>query len=178
MENATHTLVLTPWMSPHRIVTWQDGIHMVYMKKVDVLESYDEIASSPSVSLQIPCVVRLHKTIAAYKKGVKFSRINVMTRDRWTCQYCGCKLPMSQLNYDHVVPRAQGGRTVWENIVTSCIECNSKKRDRTPQQAGMRLLREPFKPRTLPLGGPTGFFAGAPEVWDFYMSGTPQAATG
>jgi 5-methylcytosine-specific restriction endonuclease McrA len=178
MSNATHTLVLTPWMSPHRIVTWQIGIHLVYTKKVDVLESYDEIVSSPSVAFQVPSVVRLHKAISAFKKGVKFSRINVMTRDRWTCQYCGVKLPMSQLNYDHVVPRAQGGRTVWENIVTSCIECNSKKRDRTPQQAGMSLRREPFRPKTLPLGGPTGFFAGAPEVWDFYMGDGKIASVG
>jgi hypothetical protein len=68
--------------------------------------------------------------------------------------YCGQSKKMLELNYDHVVPRDQGGRTVWENIVTSCYPCNSRKRNRTPEQASMKLLRRPYKPKTLPMVGP------------------------
>jgi len=82
---------------------------------------------------------------------VKFSRINVYLRDDFTCGYCGRRLPMSQLTYDHVLPRARGGRTDWENILTACTGCNAKKGARTPAESGMRPLRQPFRPTSLPL---------------------------
>lgn len=150
----SHTLILTPWMSAHRIVPWETAVCLIYMGKAEVLEEYDEVVRSPSTEMRIPCVVRLKKAVSAIKKGVKFSRVNVMTRDGFRCQYCGTKKPMSQLNYDHVIPRSQGGRTVWENVVTSCAGpngCNSKKGGRTPAQAGMTLLRQPTRPKTLPM---------------------------
>ena len=85
------------------------------------------------------------------KRGVKFSRNNVFARDDFRCQYCGARKSARELNYDHVVPRVQGGKTVWENIVASCYDCNGMKRGRTPEQAGMKLLRAPVKPRSLPM---------------------------
>lgn len=174
---SSHTLILTPWMSPHRVVPWHIAICLQYSGKIDVLEVYDEVVRSPSVEMPIPCVARLKRAVSHVKKGVKFSRINVMTRDKFTCQYCGTRLPMSQLNYDHVVPRAQGGKTVWENIVTACYPCNSRKEGRTPQQAGMRLIRQPTRPKSLPMTGLSGtFFPGAPEVWDFYLKAGDVAA--
>jgi len=100
----------------------------------------------------MPAVVRLLRRVAR-KKAVKFSRMNVLTRDDWTCQYCGRRYfgQAGKLNYDHVTPRSQGGKTVWENIVTACYPCNDRKRDRTPQQAGMHLRKRPEKPRSLPV---------------------------
>ena len=86
---------------------------------------------------------------------VRFSRLNVYVRDRDTCQYCARQLPRNELNLDHVLPRAQGGRTSWENVVCSCISCNLHKGARTPDQAGMKLLRPPVRPRWTPfLKGP------------------------
>jgi len=85
------------------------------------------------------------------RRHVRFSRANVMTRDGFTCQYCGERPPRSQLNLDHVIPRAHGGRSCWENVVASCLECNRRKGGRTPEQAGLRLLRAPARPRWTPL---------------------------
>lgn len=154
------TLVLTPWMAPHRLINWQDAVQDYFLGKCDILESYDETIASagsltePPIVMGMPCVVRLLRSVSGFKKGVKFSRVNVMSRDSFRCQYCGKQLPMKELNYDHVIPRHQGGQTVWENIATSCYPCNFKKDRRTPEQAGMKLLRKPYKPKTLPMTAP------------------------
>jgi len=138
--------------------------------EIEVLEAYDEVVRSPSVEFQIPCVARLKRQLAGQKRGVKFSRFNVMTRDHFTCCYCGSRLPMRQLNYDHVLPRAQGGKTVWENIVTSCYPCNDRKASKTPEQAGMKLLRKPYKPKSLPLTTPLlNVHPDMPEPWKLYL---------
>ena len=78
---------------------------------------------------------------------IRFSRHNIFLRDDNTCQYCGRRLPRGRMNLDHVIPRSRGGRTCWENVVASCIECNFKKGGRTPQEAGMRLARPARRPR-------------------------------
>lgn len=166
----SHTLILTPWMSPHRIVPWEESICLLVKNTIDILESYEETVSSPSTTFQIPCVARLRRSVDPFKKGVKFSRINVMTRDDFQCQYCGRRLPMRQLNYDHVKPRIQGGKTVWENIVTSCYPCNDRKAGRTPEQAGMKLLRKPHRPKTLPMTTPALSVRHIPEQWKFYLT--------
>jgi 5-methylcytosine-specific restriction endonuclease McrA len=82
---------------------------------------------------------------------VRFSRLNIFARDGFTCQYCGRRSVRSELNLDHVVPRALGGRSTWENVVCSCVECNRRKGGRTPEQAGLRLRRLPTRPRWTPL---------------------------
>ena len=121
--------------------------------------------------LLICAMQRLRAIIAGMKRGVKFSRINVFARDEFRCQYCGARRPVHELNYDHVVPRVQGGKTVWENIVTSCYECNARKRGRTPEQAGMKLLRAPTKPKALPMTTVLPrHHGGIPEAWSPYCA--------
>jgi 5-methylcytosine-specific restriction endonuclease McrA len=103
------------------------------------------------LALRTPAVVRLKKGRVTTKQVVRFSRINVYTRDGFRCQYCGEKKAMRDLNYDHVIPRVKGGLTTWENIVTSCYPCNDRKGSRTPEEAGMTLRKKPFKPPSLPV---------------------------
>jgi 5-methylcytosine-specific restriction endonuclease McrA len=145
------TLLLTPWMAPHKIISWERAVVLLVLDKVDVLEEYDEEIRSCTLALRTPAVVRLKKAGVAIKRVVRFSRVNVYTRDGFRCQYCGEKKEMRELNYDHVVPRVRGGRTAWENIVTSCYACNDRKGSRTPEEAGMTLRRKPFKPSSLPV---------------------------
>ena len=164
------TLLLTPWMMPHKIISWQTAVTMSFLGKVEVIEEYDEEIKSPTFSIRAPAVVRLKKPLGGMKRGVKFSRINVFARDDFRCQYCGQKRPVGELNYDHVVPRVQGGKTVWENIVTSCYDCNSRKRGRTPEQAGMKLLRAPVKPKALPMTTVIPRHGRIPEVWSPYCA--------
>jgi len=151
------------------VVPWQTAVTMIYLGKVDVLEVYDEEIRSPSVTIRMPSVVRLRGAVRAARKGVKFSRTNVMTRDGFTCQYCGVRLTMSELNYDHVVPRRLGGRTEWENIVTACYPCNARKAGRTPEAAGMRLRRKPVRPTSLPVSGVVLPSRRVPDEWLPYV---------
>ncbi len=167
----SHILVLTPWMEPHRIAPWQAVVGDLFSNKFDVLEEYDEVLyTSPStgVTIKMPAVVRLKKAIAQHKKGIKFSRINVFTRDDFKCMYCSTKKPMKELNYDHVVPRHKGGKTVWENIATACYPCNDRKGGRTPLEAGMKLRKIPYRPKTLPMTVPFLSVKRVPEEWLFY----------
>src|ERR1700756_234235 len=96
------TLLLTPWMAPHKIISWERAVVLVVLGKVDVLEEYDEEIRSLSLALRTPAVVRLKKGRVTTKQVVRFSRINVYTRDGFRCQYCGEKKSMRDLNYDHV----------------------------------------------------------------------------
>lgn len=172
---STMTLVLNSWMQGHRVVGWQEAICLIVSGKVDVLEEYEETVSSPSISFKIPAVLRLKRVMSNYKKGVKFSRVNVMTRDGFSCCYCGAKKAMKDLNYDHVVPRIQGGKTVWRNIVTACYPCNDRKGGRTPEQAGMRLRRLPEQPKSLPMTGPILSWGEVPDLWKPYLEAHLEA---
>ena len=191
----THTLILTPWMTAHRIVPWQKAAFLYVQGrmpgdpapvKIDILEEWDEVIRTPRMEFNLPAVVRLTRPVAAYKKGVKFSRINVMTRDDFTCCYCGGRRAMKDLNYDHVVPRRLGGLTVWENIVTSCYDCNSRKAGRTPEQAGMKLRAPrswsghtgPYVPKTLPMNRPMIRHDMIPEQWGPYLEAHQHLAVG
>ena len=101
--------------------------------------------------VRVPRVIVLTAFDRLPRRHVRFSRINIMTRDRFQCQYCASRPQRSELNLDHVVPRALGGRTTWENVVTSCVDCNRRKGGRTPVQAGLVLIRRPVRPRWTPL---------------------------
>ena len=94
------------------------------------------------------------------KRGIKDTQI---------CQYCGRKLPVEDLSYDHVVPKSRGGKTLWNNIVTSCMVCNRKKGGRTPKEANMRLIRKPSKPKWLPALRITIGFNEVPKSWQDYL---------
>ena len=103
-----------------------------------------------SIKLRLPRVVLLMVYDRMPKKEVKFTRHNIFQRDKNTCQYCGEKFDCRDLNLDHVIPRQHNGPTSWENIVCSCIPCNSKKSNKTPAQAEMNLIRQPKKPHWHP----------------------------
>ncbi len=171
-----HTLLLTPWMTPHSILSWQEAVTMLFTGKIRVLETYEgETICSPSTTIDMPAVAMLIHPLAHMKKNVKFSRQNVYMRDSFTCQYCGTKAAASALNYDHVVPRASGGKTDWLNIVTCCYPCNNRKGSRSLKESGMTLLKAPSQPRSLPLSPPLSF-KNVPEVWMQYGAAV-QAAT-
>lgn len=148
---AKRTLVLTSWYMPVQIITWRDAITGVYLGKMESVLDYSEVVRSPSVEMSIPAVVRILRPTSATKRGIKFSKVNVAARDGHRCQYCLTKLPLNKLTYDHVFPRSRGGETNWENVVCSCYACNSKKSNKTPQEAGMVLHTVPRRPNSLPI---------------------------
>lgn len=99
----------------------------------------------------VPRIIRLLRFDRQPAMTVKLNRRNLLARDAHQCQYCGRHFPTPELSLDHVVPRIQGGGESWENLVTACIRCNARKGGRTPDQAGMKLLRAPRRPKRSPL---------------------------
>lgn len=101
--------------------------------------------------LRVPEVITLRGYDRLPVVQVTFSRRNLFKRDHNMCQYCGLRSGSEDLTIDHVVPRAQGGVSSWENCVLACVACNNRKADRTPEQARMRLRRHPVRPAWKPL---------------------------
>lgn len=147
----SETLVLDQSYQPLARVPWQKAIVLLFTDKVEVVEHYsDREVRSVSVTIKMPSVVRFLKKIKRRKRPVKFSRENVYNRDGGKCQYCSKDLTKSESTYDHVLPKSRGGKTDWDNIVIACGKCNQKKRNRTPEEAGMHLKCKPYKPKYLP----------------------------
>ena len=111
---------------------------------------HDESVGLVNRVIRVPRVILLVGYDRVPKRHVRFSRYNIYARDNCTCQYCGLRLPRHELNLDHVVPRSREGTSIWENVVCSCHECNRRKGGKTPQEAGMTLLRKPYKPKWTP----------------------------
>jgi 5-methylcytosine-specific restriction endonuclease McrA len=101
---------------------------------------------SARLRVRVPEVVALCRYDRLPGSAVTFSRRNVAKRDHHTCQYCGAQPGWALITVDHVLPRSQGGASSWANCVAACVPCNSRKADRTPEQAGMHLRKRPSRP--------------------------------
>ena len=127
---------------PLSLWCWQDAVKAAYMDRVYIVAEYDHYVHSPTVRVRIPSVVVL-KDYVKPQKRVAFTRFNLFLRDHFSCQYCGSK---GDLTFDHVVPRASGGVTSWQNVVAACSRCNLKKGSKSLKRAGMSLARKPRCP--------------------------------
>jgi len=145
------TLVLSHAYEPVARVHWQRAVTLLWEGKVEVIEEYESrTVRSVTLEFKIPSIIRFLNVIRRRKPSMKFSRENVFARDKGRCQYCGNKVTRAESTYDHVTPRSKGGGTNWENVVIACTPCNQRKSDKTPAQAGMKLLSVPVKPAHLP----------------------------
>ena len=127
---------------PLSLWCWQDSVKAAFMDRVDIVAEYDDYVHSPSTRIRIPSVVVL-KDYVKPQKRVAFTRFNLFLRDGFRCQYCGSK---GDLTFDHVVPRASGGVTNWENVVAACSRCNLKKGSKSLKRARLTLKRAPRQP--------------------------------
>jgi 5-methylcytosine-specific restriction endonuclease McrA len=145
--NAPTVLVLNASYEPLHVCSVKRAITLLMSDITERVEDkLDLFLHSPSTQIPVPSVIRLKRYVKRPPRyHIAFNRRNVFRRDNHTCQYCAHV--GGDLTLDHVVPRSRGGRNSWENIVTACRECNSKKRDRTPHEAKMKLLRDPFAPK-------------------------------
>ena len=163
------TLLLNTTYEPLKVISWKRAIIMLTLGKVEVVEEYDKDVRSITLSIKMPSVVRLLRFVKGSKRKIKFCRANIYARDKHTCQYCGEKHPTSELTYDHVIPKARGGRTEWENIVTACFDCNKRKGHRLPREVDMRLKRKPRRPEWLPVINLSFRLTQPPEDWKNYL---------
>ena len=140
----------------HAQVVYEDGKNnffthdFVSWREFSLREPEAEMVHTISFKIRMPRVIVLLMFDRLPAKEVKFTRHNVFERDKNTCQYCGTIFDRKELNLDHVIPRDRGGMTTWENIVCSCIPCNTRKGNRLPNEAGLRLVRKPDRPRWRP----------------------------
>ncbi|MCO4743952.1 MAG: HNH endonuclease [Proteobacteria bacterium] len=168
----TRTLLLDNGYQPLSVVGWQRALLLAITDRVDVVEYYDGLeVRSPSRSFTLPAVIRLRQYLRQVRRAVPYSRRNVLIRDALTCQYCGSQPPRGKLTIDHVLPRSRGGDTSWDNIVTACAPCNSRKGSRTPAEARMPLRRRPMQPRLLREHRVALRVPDVPEQWALYLAG-------
>ncbi|WP_260482873.1 HNH endonuclease [Sphingomicrobium flavum] len=128
---------------PLSLWNWQTAVKAMFLERVDVVAHYEREVHSPSAALKLPSVIALRQYVKPSEYPA-FTRFNLFLRDKFACVYCG---DTKDLTFDHVIPRAQGGRTSWENVATACAPCNLKKGGRTPRQAQMPIFGgEPIRP--------------------------------
>ena len=173
-----NTLLLNQGFEPIKVISWQRAISLLFLGKVEVIEEYEQDVRSVSLIIKVPAVVRLLRAFRRHSRPVKFSRVNIYARDNYKCQYCSRKASISDLTYDHVVPRSKGGPTEWTNIVTCCYLCNRKKGGRTPDEAGMRLLAKPTQPNWVPAVAIRISLRSVPDAWQDYLYWTGELDRG
>jgi 5-methylcytosine-specific restriction endonuclease McrA len=160
-------LLLDSTYEPLKIISWEDAMHRIVTGDAEVVEETDKLIRSAYTEWKLPSVIRQLKKFR--RKGkIQFSRLNIYMRDGWTCQYCKERKATKDLTFDHVLPRAQGGKTSWTNIVTACRPCNSYKEDKTPEQAGMKLMKKPEEPKWLPAQMVIKMKV-LPKAWETYL---------
>jgi 5-methylcytosine-specific restriction endonuclease McrA len=165
--NAPMVLVLNASFEPLHVCSIKRAVTLLMHEIAERVEDGTELLHSPSTSMSVPSVIRLRRYVKRPPRyHIAFNRRNVFRRDNHSCQFCG-KVG-GDLTLDHVVPRSRGGKNSWENIVTACRECNSKKRDRTPFEAKMKLSREPYAPKFV-FSSAYGQAPKLDPIWEKYL---------
>ena len=159
-------LVLNKNFSAIHVISWKRAIKLVYLDHAHVVDeeykTYDfqnwrELSETivknpsgyihtPKFRIVIPDVIALRTFNGLPRSEVKFTRRNIYEHYNHRCAYCGERFDITDLNLDHVIPRSRGGKSDWTNVVTSCVPCNLKKGNRTPNEAHLKLFITPSKP--------------------------------
>ena len=150
----------------YRLMSWDEWVQLVP-------DDQEPCIRSARLKLKVPEVICLATFDRLPNTAVTFSRRNVAKRDHFICQYCGAQPGADSITIDHVLPRSQGGASSWTNCAAACLGCNTRKGDRTPEQAGMRLRRRPVRPEWKPF-----YAAGVVPVesWSRFLRHEPALA--
>jgi len=159
-------LLLNSDFTPLNFISDVRAICLSYNGRAEVIDGvtglpseWNETFNSPTTSIRVPATLRLLNKVNKKWKPPKFRKKALFNRDSWNCQFCGIKLFWSNVTIDHVMPSSRGGQTSWHNCVTACKPCNKKKANKTPEEAGMKLLSKPVVPSSL-------------HFWDILRSST------
>jgi 5-methylcytosine-specific restriction endonuclease McrA len=137
-------LILNQDYSAISLCSVQKAFILIYLQKAEMLEKTENgFLRSITTTYPKPSVIRLQNYVHIPYKGIALSRHNLMKRDQYQCQYCGSN---RNLTLDHLMPRSRGGKSTWTNLATACVRCNTRKGDRTPEEAGLTLKQQPKKP--------------------------------
>jgi 5-methylcytosine-specific restriction endonuclease McrA len=165
--SAARVLILNASYEPLHVCSVKRAVNLLMHEVVERVEDSERVLRTPSILFPVPSVVRLRRYVRRpHRQRVAFNRRNVFRRDDQRCQYCGGR--SHDLTLDHVVPRSRGGPTSWENVVACCRGCNARKRDRTPEEARMRLIRQPRAPVFL-FTAAYGIVPDVDPTWEKYL---------
>jgi 5-methylcytosine-specific restriction endonuclease McrA len=138
-------LILNGHYEPLTVCHARRALVLVVLGRAEMVEDSGYTVRSAVQIWPVPSIIRIVRAVRPHRRGVALTKKNVLKRDGHRCQYCGST--QGKMTTDHVVPRSQGGAESWRNLVCACAACNRLKGNRTPPQAGMRLLRSPSVPR-------------------------------
>lgn len=153
-----NVLVLNADYSPLNITSLQRGFVLVDKGKAEIIKKGEKDIVTTIGNFVRPVIIRLLNFIRYRPKNIKVNRRRIFKRDKSTCQYCGSK---KHLTIDHVIPRSRGGGNTWTNLVACCSGCNVYKGNRTPKEAGMKLLNKPYEPSIFS----SVFYEEAEDIW-------------
>jgi len=182
------TLVLNQSYMPINCIPWYEALGDLLTGRAEVVETYADVSIRTGVVLDVPknieplrtdedgvwlvpSIIRFVTKAVFGRRKVKFNRHNVWLRDKGRCQYCNTKLQVEEFTFEHIQPQSRGGLTMWENIVVACVPCNHKKANRTPREAGMRLIRPPVQPHHMPghVSPTLRWREGMPDSWKSFL---------
>lgn len=162
-------LILNQTFEPLQVCSARRAVILLFTGKAERVEDTTRVIRSPSTTLTLPSVIRLHHFIRKpIPPTLSFNKKNILKRDAYTCQYCG-RNGGERMTIDHVIPKSLGGRTVWENVVSACRSCNLKKGNKTAGEAGMRLFRNPTRPASVSYLGILAHASHHLTIWSKYL---------
>lgn len=164
VENRHLVLVLNNYYAPVNICTVNRAYKLITKDRAEIVEADDTPMHSAEREYPRPSIIRLKNAVNFHHKKISVSRNNIFKRDNHKCGYCHSKL---DLTVDHVIPKSKGGGYTWENLVTCCRKCNSKKDNRTPEEAGMKLYIQPYRPNFIFFI--RNFNGNIKKGWDTYL---------
>tara|TARA_Y100001963_G_C6621778_1_gene372053 strand:+ start:271 stop:783 length:513 start_codon:yes stop_codon:yes gene_type:complete len=142
------TLKLDASFRPVEVIDAVEALVLCIVGKAAAVENYTEVINTVTEKFRLPSVIALKRIVKFRFTTVACKRVNVIWRDENQCQYCANHFPSDKLTIDHILPSSRGGKNTWLNLVAACKKCNQKKGNKTPKEAGMILIRKPFKPKT------------------------------
>lgn len=143
-----NVLILNQTYEPLQICNVKHAVKLVLLQKASIVKTVNhQVLRTVNITYPVPSIIRIQKYIRIRQWEAVLNKENIFRRDNYTCQYCGTKT--SPLTVDHIIPKVLGGKESWTNLVTACVSCNNRKGDRTPEQAGMPLIKKPGKPHRL-----------------------------
>lgn len=167
-------LLLNASYEPLTVLPVKRAVSLWLRGRVDPATQEHVVIHSAERGLKMPTVLRLRRYVNVPRRKARWSRMGVLHRDKFRCIYCGIQpggrqrgrmLTSREFTIDHLIPRSRGGRNTWGNTACACPQCNGRKRDRTPHEAGMKLLWEPKTPRVDYLVAQ----GDVPEAWKVYL---------
>jgi 5-methylcytosine-specific restriction endonuclease McrA len=162
-------LILNYNYQPLNVTNVRRALGLLCLGKAHTVEVDSKVFRSEHMAVRMPTVLRLNHYVRRPVPVLRVSRKGIFARDSHTCQYCGAR--SGSLTIDHVLPKERGGTSDWANLVCCCTRCNNKKGNRTPEQAGMRLRKQPFRPKFIPYISYSKFLSAAGNpVWRPYLA--------